>query len=80
MENKKKYVVTYWYDEKSEKIVGVKIGMTDPENLAGVTQIANLHIPAMTAFRKENPKMFNKVTLPFPQFDVELRVIDKVRV
>lgn len=79
MENKKKYVVTYWYDEKNEKIVAVKIGMTDPENLAGVQQIASLHIPAMTAFRKENPKMFNKVTLPLPQFDVELRVVDKIR-
>lgn len=79
MEKKKTYVVTYWYDEKNEKIESVKIGMTDPENLAGVAQIANLHIPAMTAFRKENPKMFNKVTLPFPQFDVELRVIDKIR-
>lgn len=78
MENKKKYVVTYWYDEKNEKIVAVKIGMTDPENLAGVQQIASLHIPAMTAFRKENPKIFNKVALALPQFDVELRIVDKV--
>lgn len=79
MENKKTYVVTYWYDEKNDKIVGVKIGMTDPENLAAVHQIAGVHIPAMTAFRRENPKMFNKVTLPFPQFEVELRIVDKVR-
>lgn len=76
MENKKKYVVTYLYDENHEKILAVKIGMTEPENLAGVTQIANFHIPAMTAFRKENPKIFNKVTLQFPNFDVDLCIVD----
>lgn len=79
MENKKKYVVTCWYDEKNEQIVAVKIGNTDPENLVRVSQIAHLHLPAMAAFRKENPKMFDKVTLPFSQFDVELRIVVKVR-
>ena len=72
----KKYVVTYHYNPEQENIAQLKIGMVEPQDMQSVCQLALLNIPAMSAFRKENPALFNKVTLDYPHYSVEMRIVD----
>lgn len=72
-------VIWYQYDPKEEKIIGVKIANCDPKDLMTLAQVASMHIPAVTALRKDKTTMFEKVDLALPNLPVTLKVWNKIR-
>lgn len=73
------YRVVYLYDKEKELIESVKICFCPPSRVRTLTELASIHVPAMTAFRRQHPTQFNRVTLPIDSFDVEFQIVDKVR-
>lgn len=79
MENKKLYHVSYMFNTETNTIDSVSIGDCPVAVLPTICQVAHIHIPAMIAFRKENPTIFNRVTLPIADYEIVFKIYDKLR-
>lgn len=76
MENKN--VICYQFDSETEIVIGVKISNTDPKNLETLARIATMHIPLITALRKDNTTNFDEVDLDLPNFPITIKVCNKL--
>lgn len=74
-----KNVIDYHFDPETNKIVGVKINVCDPQLLPTLAQLATIHIPCMTALRIAEPKLFTRVPMEFPNLTCEFRIYDQIR-